>query len=271
MPAVTSAAIGIPSLGAKVAGFVSKFAGPLASFAGNLFGSGGDRSNLDRHFIARRVRDAQEAGIHPLYALGAGGGYSPTLSTGGSALGEGLRAAGPLLDRIRSENEAKASAGMANRIAEAQIRSLNASATRDETAAQVALAQMALDEQSLIAQNRDRINARLDEAILSRSDAFGMPPSLPPLRAMQKVVREDGSTFYVPNQEAMETGEIVGNAEMARALMNNENKPAPNWILNYYKSIFGSVKKAQEAIGKAMRRATAPRKYRSFPQYKHRR
>jgi len=215
LPAITGAAIGIPSLAARVGAFASKFAGPLLSFGSKLFGSGGDRSNLERHAIARRVRDAQEAGIHPLFALGSSVGYSPQFSTG-SALGDGLAAGGDLFRDIRSEEEAKSASGIAaadreltRRLVEAQIRGANASASRDEVAAQVALSEAALNEQAAAAQLRDRIAARLDDAMVHYPGAFGTFP-LPLAPAMRQVVSPEGKVGWVPNQDVMETGELLG-------------------------------------------------------------
>lgn len=64
--------------------------------------------------VKRRVKDAQEAGIHPLFALGASVGASPTISAGqlpqspsGSAMGDAL---GRIADRLGMTAERRASA-----------------------------------------------------------------------------------------------------------------------------------------------------------------
>jgi len=273
MPAVLGSAIGIPAWKGAVAA-ASKFAGPLLNFAGNLFGGGGDKSNLDRHFIARRVRDAQEAGVHPLYALGAGGGYSPAVSTGGSAIGEALRQTGSLFTNIRAEDAAKAAAGMDNRIAEAQIRSLNASASRDETAAQVALSELALREQSMRAQQHDTIGTLLDQNIANMPEVFGVPEK-PLARATRRVVLPNGDIVRIADQDLMETGELLGNAatlagsddwlmskvtEIDRYLRNKITAPAK-----------GAATTTRRAFLDWWRKATAPRKFRSNSKYTHRR
>jgi len=263
-------AIAAKGLLSGAAAFASKFAGPLASFAGNLFGSGGDKSNLDRHFIRRRVRDAQEAGIHPLYALGAGGGYSPVINTGGSSVGEALRQTGSLFDHIRSESAAKAAAGLSDRIAEAQIRQLNASASRDETAAQLALSEHALNTQAMAAQNRDRIGTMLDSAIANSSEAFGIPDK-PLVRATRRVVLPNGDVVRIVDQDVAETGEIIGNA----ITLNSIDKWLMDKVTQADRSLRAHVtqpfRSAKEAFHNWYRRATAPRKNRSNPKYQHRR
>lgn len=207
-------AIAAKGIASAVGGFVSKFGPSLLNFGANLFGGGGDRSNLERHAILRRVRDANEAGIHPLFALGASVGASPTFSTG-SSLGDGLRAGAELFRDIRSQEEAKTAAGidaeeraLTRRLVEAQIRGANASAARDEVAAQVALSEAALQEQAAQAQLRDRIAARLDDVIPQWTGAFGTFPK-PPTRLMRPV-RVGNKTVLIPDQDIAETGELLG-------------------------------------------------------------
>jgi len=215
MPTMTSAALGIKGA-AGVLGAVGKYAGPLLNFAGNLFGGGGDRSNLDRHFIARRVRDAKEAGVHPLYALGAGGGYQPVVSTG-SAVGDALRSTGSLFQNIRAEDSAKAAAGISDRLAEAQIRAMDAAANRDEVSAQVALSDLAYRAQSFRAQQHDAIGTRLDAVMAARPDAFGLADK-PPVRATRRVVLDNGDVVRIADQDIMETGELLGGATTLGAI-----------------------------------------------------
>jgi len=242
MPAVLGSAIGIGKLASYAGGvgsFFSKFGGPLLNAVGGLFGGqGGDKSNLTRHYLSRLVRDAREAGVHPLYALGASPGYGPTFQTG-SASGDALRAGANLFSDIRAESQAKAAAGVNDRLANAQIRSLEASALRDETAAQVQLAEAALNAQSMSAQNRDLISARLDEEMLYRPETFGrkIPDALIPVRLA------NGKVLMIPDQNLLETGEIIGNTltaqphatswwddfkKMWRPFGSKRKKPAPS-------------------------------------------
>jgi len=203
---------------AKVGGFLTKFGGPLLNAFG---GQGGDKSNLSRHAIFRVVRDAKESGIHPLFALGSSANVAPQLAAG-SSTGDALRATGQIFENLRSESEAKASAGMSDRLAMAQLRAINAQAARDETQAQLALSQFALDQQALAAQNRDRVNSAVEAALASHPGLF-FPEVIPD--AMVKVRLPSGKVIMIPDQSLMETGEAVGNVltgqEQSRSLWDD--------------------------------------------------
>lgn len=86
--------------------------GPAITAGGSILGSilGSKKSDLPAqraqaqfdqqmdHSVRRRVEDAKRAGVHPLFALGASAGASPTAtisgqSDGGSFLGEGIASA----------------------------------------------------------------------------------------------------------------------------------------------------------------------------------
>lgn len=78
--------------------------------------------------VQRRVKDATAAGLHPLYALGASAGASPTAhisgqSASGTLIGEGIAQAGR---QIQSALDP---------VSRAQVRQLDASAGRDEAEA----------------------------------------------------------------------------------------------------------------------------------------
>lgn len=100
--------------------------------------------------IQRRVKDAQEAGIHPLFAMGASVGASPTTTTGqptGSAVGD---AVGRISERVaRSKRLAPLDA--------AQIRSATAQATRDEAEASLLNAERAKLTQEFQSRGRDGV------------------------------------------------------------------------------------------------------------------
>lgn len=134
----------------------------LGSLAGGFFGAKqAKKSNklAMRQFnaqmdqsIQRRVKDAQAAGIHPLFALGASVGASPTLHAGqsdtGSMIGEAIAGAG------RAATNYAASKGL-QRVQAAQIRSAEASATRDEAEAQLALSRAKTIEQEFTSRGHD--------------------------------------------------------------------------------------------------------------------
>lgn len=138
-------------------------AGSILKSAAPFFAQGGDRSNETKWAVTRRVRDARRAGVHPLYALGSAGSISPTMVAGApygasaDALGTGLQDVAGYVERERAERAAASTPVSASeqRIREAQARSLEASAHRDETAAQLNIAEATRAYQDLAARGRD--------------------------------------------------------------------------------------------------------------------
>lgn len=131
-----------------------------SSILGGLFGSRGEKRQAQltreqmamaqRQFdqqmdasIQRRVKDAQKAGIHPLFALGASSGASPTLQAGGSPPQGGAM-----------------SAAMAQVAETLGITAANrAAAKRDEAEAALMNAQTAKMGQEMASQGRDVLGA----------------------------------------------------------------------------------------------------------------
>lgn len=206
------AKFGSAALGAlKFAG--KHLLGPLSS----LFGKNKKRDK--RSDIQRTVDEARAAGIHPLFALGSSANYSPTWTTG-SAAGDALRAGSEIFRNVSAEREAKSAAGLTDEIARAQIRSLNASASRDETAAQLALSDHAINQQAMAAQNRDRLNTRLDALISGAPDIFGAPPFKPVVQGLRPVL-VNGKTVMIPDQDLVETGEMLGTGMTGAGVMQS--------------------------------------------------
>lgn len=137
--------------------------GNLLSFAGGLIGQANQRSQFKSNqaltreqmrmqqsqfdaqmdtSIQRRVKDALAAGVHPLFALGASAGASPTASIGGQQSTSG----GALGTALR---------GIGARIADAEIQSKSSSAKRDEAEAAYHNARTKLLEQKFASQGRD--------------------------------------------------------------------------------------------------------------------
>lgn len=114
--------------------------------------------------IQRRVEDAKKAGVHPLFALGASVGTSPTIYAGetpGGALGKGLETAA---QGIESSQRTKASADQtvvanarADTLATAQERALLAQANRDEAQANLTNSQRARITQNMGATGHDTL------------------------------------------------------------------------------------------------------------------
>lgn len=215
------------SLGAAATGL-----GSLGSAIGGLFGAKKSNKDARRMFqqqmdesIQRRVADAKKAGIHPLFALGASVGASPTLmagqSTSGSALGEGIAEAGRTLTRYAS---AKADRTAQAAMQAASIRSANASATRDEAEAMLAASQAKKLQQELTSRGHDGFRtfpagvkpyvggeelaygpAEVEMARVPTSKATGLEAGNPP--SQRDYVLPDGRTVRL-NTSGMELDEI---------------------------------------------------------------
>jgi hypothetical protein len=138
----------------------------LAGLGMNLFGHAESRRNNERQWqayqaqlkqsqgqfdaqmdtsIQRRVADAKKAGIHPLFAMGASVGASPTLSGGQPPTGSGLT------DAIASLAEGLGAIGL-NR---ANAKAATAQARRDEAEAAYIDSQRARLGQELVSRGRD--------------------------------------------------------------------------------------------------------------------
>lgn len=135
--------------------------GAGASLLGGLFGQSSQRKQMQAQIDAQRefaqsgiqwkVADAQKAGVHPLYALGAQTTSFSPIGVGGSPLAEGIAQAGQSIQRGM---EAKASLGDRAYVAKTQALALQ----RGEL------------ENQLLASQIARINSPTQ-----------MPPPLPPV------------------------------------------------------------------------------------------
>lgn len=163
---------------------------------------GGDGSQYVKHRLVQLVRDARDAGIHPLYALGAGADYSPLLQASDPSGG-----AQGLLARFSStEQAAKADSGELSPLEQMQMEMFRASGVRDLSAAALSDSERALNVQKLGAMGRDRIGAALDQAMEYQPEIFGK--KLP--NAMIQVRLPSGDVAWIPDQNLMETGELLG-------------------------------------------------------------
>ncbi len=157
--------------------------------------------------IQRRVADARAAGVHPLFALGASVGASPTTVSGrggSGALSRGLDRAGHL---------------RANRgVNDAQEKSLLASAARDEAQAQVLLSREAREVQELQMRGRDglgvqttplgTVDVRPAEQITTDPKNKGIQAGINP--GMQKITMPDGTTLHVASKALKDATEDSG-------------------------------------------------------------
>lgn len=117
------------------------------------------------HSIRRRVEDAKRAGIHPLYALGASVGSSPTIMAGqsgsGSSIGDAVASIGANFASNREARQANAQAArlaelkmhMDARESQARINRDNAAARLDNVEAMARLSRNALATQALASRN----------------------------------------------------------------------------------------------------------------------
>ncbi len=126
--------------------------------------------------IQRRVVDAKKAGIHPLFALGANAGASPTVYAGGggsSQIADVGRTAVAAYGAYSTAKKAPAALAAQAALAAAQIGSLNASATRDESAALLNNANVARITQNAMSTGLDGLDSptQTTEGIIERNAA----------------------------------------------------------------------------------------------------
>lgn len=113
--------------------------------------------------IQRRVKDAEKAGIHPLFALGASVGASPTAQIGGGQHTTGSATGSAL-------------AGIGKQLALSSLQNQSASAKRDEAEAALIDAQRKKLEQDMQAQGRD--GASISTARIGPGNAVqALPPT----------------------------------------------------------------------------------------------
>lgn len=120
--------------------------------------------------IQDRVADAKKAGIHPLYAIGAGGGASPTVSAGvDNSMGNALADSGAIL------GNAVASASKRPSAQEAELLGLQKQQIKSNTDRNEAETILFLSE---AARNIQNSNVRQESALLSAKEL--LDPSKPP-------------------------------------------------------------------------------------------
>ncbi|WNK14909.1 MAG: DNA pilot protein [Microvirus sp.] len=194
--------------------------------------TGGDNSDYAKNRLVKTVRDAQAAGIHPLYAIGSGGFTPSPQMVGGndfSGVLDGVRQAASLAHGFSSEQAAKASAGLETRVAESVIRRNDAAAGLDNTQAALAASNDAMNLAELQQRTRDKIGVMLDDKLSDNSGTVWGPKSYP--QAMIEVQFPNGKRMFIPNQNVMETGELlgagVGAAGAVTSLMDWIRKTVP--------------------------------------------
>ena len=161
--------------------------------------------------IQWRVNDAKQAGVHPLYALGASVG-SPTITTGSTG-GDALQALGSVASQYGQATSQKAITAQQIKESEALTQSHLARAARDAMETQVSASNLARQTQ--------RLNHKQD-------------PQIPNLYVPYKD-NQTGQTVYLPNPEAgVEMPETIGAYYWGAAKNYQETGKQKNLDYNYY-------------------------------------
>lgn len=168
------------------------------------------REQMD-HSVRRRVEDAKRAGIHPLFALGASVGGSPTTTVGGpsgSSLGDAVAGLGRNLGRRRMEKSALAQSA-------AEIRRAEAGAARDEAEAALINSERKRLEQNLVSRGHD--GATTVDPVLSNDPVVYGPASHEPPRVM----------MTKPGKPGVEAGNRPGTIDVMTPDGRKVNIPSP--------------------------------------------
>lgn len=204
--------ISLSGLASAGKSFMGGGGGDLLSLGAGLYSDSKNRRHskeMARNSILWRVQDAKNAGIHPLFALGASVGNSPSMST---ALPQ---AANRVADRIQRRSERTAQ----QPLLEAQINSANASAKKDLIQSQLNESQTALFRNQLDSQLRDSqvgstykdfpnqiVGSPNDIVEPTRSSAAKRPGvQAGYINMWQETVDADGNKHYVPSEQMMQT------------------------------------------------------------------
>ncbi len=126
----------------------------LISAAGSVLAAKAGQSKTDNTALERgiqmRVADAKEAGIHPLYALGANIPSPTIVPQTGSGVGEALQMGAQTYQRKQAE--ARRQEAIAP-VQAAQIKSMEGSAARDNAAAALSIEELSVIKRGQQAQN----------------------------------------------------------------------------------------------------------------------
>lgn len=204
-------------LGDLFSNVVQGASGALGGLPFDLYGAGAaDRANrramqkqydlgvqFDSTAIQRRVQDAEKAGVHPLFALGASPAQGPSLSVVPSEKGEAFRSV--------SRSIANKMSPMDKALQMAQLKVLEAQASKDFAMAQSYSSEYAMNGQRTNTTGAAPVGAVdvIPKQITSRSPhqmylSAGVDP------AMQEVQVPSGGTRFVPSKAMAEIYEALG-------------------------------------------------------------
>jgi len=116
------------------------------NLAGGVIGKSADKKAANKAYrrqkefaqnaISWKVQDAKNAGLHPLFAMGAGSAsYQPTLMAGQDPMGTAVADSAQQLGRAYAQSKAPPPGTPIGPMGEASLRAVNAQASRDEAAA----------------------------------------------------------------------------------------------------------------------------------------
>lgn len=193
--------------------------------------------------VQRRVKDAMAAGVHPLFALGASVGASPTIDAGyapqtGNSMGQGLEAAMMALANIPTMK--------------AEARRNEAAAMRDEAEAMFLDSQRKrLEGEVMGGRGRDGLGIKQPEgattwpypqtkAVYGPAEYFA--PEVPfssrpgvrsgPIPGKIEIVREDGRSITMPNPDLNldEIGQVEYVVKNVRLWATDRIEDIAAWI-----------------------------------------
>lgn len=151
--------------------------------------------------IQRRVADAKKAGIHPLFALGSSPGASPTFIAGQSPIGS---AAASVARTVVTKGASKV-LGLGSQLQKAQLRAINASASRDEAAAIQTNSQTAMTAGRMASTNQNPFSifsqGRSSGTVIPES--MGVPTGAISPQAMEQISSKRGDKSTVSGKHSL--------------------------------------------------------------------
>lgn len=192
-----------------------------------------------RHGLKWKVQDAKEAGIHPLYALGAStSSYSP-VSVGDTSLGSGLAAAGQDIGRALMATRSSGERGSAY----------------NDVVQKLTLTRMGLENDLLASKIRVANQAGSPPAMPGEADV-----AIPKLEDMQRTpnvmgsnIKPDPNTSDAQNWEDR-YGEVVGGAAgpliLLRDLAHTNGWTREAWYDNFIRRHGAAISRALKHYGR---------------------
>jgi hypothetical protein len=186
--------------------------------------------------VYRRVQDAIRAGVHPLFALGASVGASPTVDgtqTSGSGMGDALQQIGAMIQGLPAQRAGIERDRAAARRDDAESAYLNSLAKRTEQG----LASTGRDGQGGVRTyplpDRDPMGEAIYfEPEIPKSQRPGVAAGSHPSKI--QLTREDGRTITIPNPDLGldEIGQVEYVVKNVRLWATDRIEDIADWIKN---------------------------------------